>query len=106
MTDRCELCGRPEPELTDHHLIPRSQHARLKRIRDDFDVERARQNTATLCSACHRTIHSVLTDRELAERYATLDALRRHPEIDRFVRWARRQKPGRRIAVRRPRRDG
>jgi 5-methylcytosine-specific restriction endonuclease McrA len=103
MTSRCQLCGRPE-ELTDHHLIPRSQHSRLRRVRNEFDVEAARHDTARLCSACHRTVHSLLTDRELAEDYHSLESLRSHPGIRRFVRWARRQKSGKRISVRRPKR--
>jgi hypothetical protein len=104
MTDRCELCGRRETELTAHHLVPRSQHGRLTRIHDDFDIDAARQRVARLCPGCHRTVHAVLSDRELADAYASIEALRRHPEIARFVAWARRQQPGKRIPVRRPKR--
>jgi len=104
MSERCELCGRPDPELTDHHLVPRGEHGRLRR-QPDFDLEAAREGTVRLCRPCHRTVHAVLDRRELAERYHTLDALRAHPEIARFVAWVRRQRPGKRILVRRPRRD-
>ena len=57
-----------------------------------------------LCRACHRTVHAELSHRELADLYHTLEALRAHPAIARFVAFARRQQPGKRIAVRRPRR--
>ncbi len=102
MPETCALCGRPAPDLTEHHLIPRSEHARL-RGRPGFDREAARQQTVTLCVPCHRTVHAELSSRELAEGYRTLDALRKHPGIARFVAFARRQDPGKRIAVRRPR---
>ena len=105
MAPRCALCGRPAPDLTEHHLIPRREHGRL-RGRPGFDLEAARRNTVTLCAPCHATVHAELSSRELAERYHTLAALREHPGIARFVAFARRQDPGKRIVVRRPRRDG
>lgn len=42
---------------------------------------------------CHRKIHSVLTERELARSYSTPEALRAHPEIARFVNWVRKRPP-------------
>lgn len=102
MAKTCALCDRPAPDLTEHHLVPRSQHARL-RGRPGFDLERARVGTVTLCTACHRTVHAELSARELAERFNTLEALREHPGIARFVAFVRRQAPGKRIVVRRPR---
>lgn len=102
MPATCALCGRPAPDLTEHHLIPRSQHGRL-RGRPGFDLEAARQETVTLCVPCHRTVHAELSTRELAEHYHTLARLREHAGIARFVAFARRQAPGKRIMVRRPR---
>jgi len=104
MPEICALCGRPAPDLTEHHLIPRSQHGRL-RGSPGFDLEAARLRTVTLCVPCHRTVHAELSSRELAEQYDTLAALRRHPGIARFVAFARKQDPAKRIVVRRPRRD-
>ena len=104
MAEICALCRRPTPDLTEHHLIPRREHARL-RERPDFDLEAARNGTVTLCRACHRTVHAELSHGELADRYNTLEALRAHPGIARFVGFARRQRPDKRITVRRPRRD-
>jgi hypothetical protein len=106
VSERCELCGRPEVELTDHHLVPRSQHRRLRRRNPAFDVAAAREAVARLCRPCHKTVHAVLDERELAENYASVADLRQHPEIARFVSWVRRQEPGKRIVVRRPRSEG
>jgi 5-methylcytosine-specific restriction endonuclease McrA len=98
----CELCRRPAPDLSAHHLVPRREHSRLRGT-PGFDLEAARNGTITLCRACHRTVHAELTHRELADRYNTLAALLAHPGIVRFVAYARRQRPDKRIAVRKPR---
>lgn len=98
----CALCRRPVPDLTEHHLVPRREHARL-RGSPGFDLEAARRATVSLCRACHRTVHAELTHRELADTYNTLESLRRHPGVARFVAYARRQRPSKRIAVRRRR---
>jgi hypothetical protein len=38
---------------------------------------------------CHRQIHAVLTEAELARQYATVEALLAHPELKVFVAWVR-----------------
>ena len=38
---------------------------------------------------CHRQIHAVLTETELARQYATVEALLEHPELKIFVSWVR-----------------
>jgi hypothetical protein len=77
----CPLCGRPLVDgasVDRHHLIPRrhggTAWAHVHRI-------------------CHTKIHSVFSERELAERYFTFDRLRAHEEIARFVTWVRRMPP-------------
>jgi hypothetical protein len=102
MPEICALCRRTAPDLTEHHLVPRSEHARLRGT-PGFDLEAARTATVTLCRACHRTVHAEIPRRDLADRYNTLETLRRHPAIVRFVAFARRQRPGKNIGVRRPR---
>ncbi len=72
---RCPLCGRPlgDPALAErHHLVPRSRGGR---------------ETVLLHPVCHRKIHSLFTETEIARFYPSIAALRRHPEIRRFVRW-------------------
>jgi hypothetical protein len=53
---------------------------------------------------CHREIHATLSEAELARGYATLEALRAHPRLARFARWAARRPPG--FASKVPRRRG
>lgn len=61
-----------------HHFLPRSEGGREARW-----VHRI----------CHRKLHSLFTERELARLYATPEAIRAHPEITRFVRWVARKHP-------------
>ena len=77
----CELCGRAiEPSQLDlHHLIPKSQGGR---------------ETIPLHRICHRQIHALLTEKELARDYPTTDALLTHPDIERFVAWVRGKPEG------------
>lgn len=75
----CPLCGRPFGLRTeDHHLIPRSRGGR---------------ETVKIHPICHRKIHTTLTEREIAEDYATVPALKAHPDIARFIRWVRNKPP-------------
>ncbi len=99
----CELCGRSGLKLTRHHLIPRSRHKK-PRTRRTHDRSRQELNEAVawLCTPCHKTVHATLSEQELAEAYYTIEALRSHPDLQRFARWCAKQPVGRRIAVKRP----
>lgn len=77
----CGLCGRPvEPAHLDlHHLIPKSQGGR---------------ETVPLHRICHRQIHALLTEKELAQHYATIESLLAHPAVAQFVAWVRQRPAG------------
>ena len=70
----CLLCMRPIPksQRDAHHLIPKS---------------RGGIETVILHRLCHRQIHATLTESQLAQNYSTIDALRAHPEIAKFIEW-------------------
>lgn len=77
----CPLCGRTlvaGPTVDEHHLVPRSQGGRMKE---------------TLHRVCHRKIHQTLKPRELARSFASWEALRAHPEIEKFIEWVRKRPP-------------
>jgi hypothetical protein len=79
----CPLCGRPVPPgpVGDvHHWVPRSQGGRT-----------APDNTARLHRICHRKLHAVLTERELARIGPQPELLRAHPQIATFVAWVQRR---------------
>ena len=84
--ERCELCGRPEAALTRHHLIPRTRHAN-RRNKRDFTRDEVHGRIAWLCRPCHNHIHVVLSEKEMERAYNTIESLRHHPEIARFVTW-------------------
>ncbi|MEK9645992.1 MAG: HNH endonuclease [Alphaproteobacteria bacterium] len=91
MSDTCPICLRPLGSRREkHHLVPRSEGGR---------------ETVEVHPICHRKIHSVLTERELATGYATPDALRTHPEIAAFVKWVARRPPDFRRRTERKRRN-
>lgn len=99
----CHLCGRSGLALTRHHLIPRKRH-RQTSVRKKYARQERHNRIALLCRPCHSTVHAHLTEKQLEQSYNTLASLADHPEIARFVRWVKRQRTDRRIAVRRPKR--
>lgn len=72
----CALCDRPiPPALRDaHHLVPKS---------------RGGVATVYMHRACHKQIHALFTETELATSYASPQALRAHPEMDKFIQWVK-----------------
>lgn len=77
----CPLCGRAlvrGPTTDEHHLVPRSQGGKEKFL---------------MHKICHQKIHQVLKPRELARQYCSWEALRAHPEIEKFVLWVQRRPP-------------
>jgi hypothetical protein len=72
----CPLCERPIPpgQVDAHHLIPKSKGGK---------------SVVNLHRICHRQIHALLTESELASQYPTIDSLLQYPEMSRFIRWVR-----------------
>lgn len=79
----CPLCGRPIPREAKqslHHLVPKLKGG-------------AQGPTVLMHQICHNEIHATLTEAELARRYNTVDALRAHPRLARFVAWVSGKDP-------------
>jgi hypothetical protein len=77
----CPLCGRPMvtgPSLDEHHPVPRSHGGR---------------ETVTMHKICHRAIHAMLSERELAEEFLGFEALRTHPMLAQFIAWVQKRPP-------------
>lgn len=87
----CPLCERPNLRPSDHHLVPKSKGGR---------------QTLAICRDCHRAIHAVFTNKELAATYHTVESLRDHPVFGPMVRFLARQDPARRTSTARPRARG
>lgn len=85
----CELCQRDVNHLTVHHLIPKQKNGHKGPI-------------ANICSACHHQIHALFENTLLAQKLNSLEKLKQEPEMQKFLKWASKQKPDKRIPVRRP----
>uniref|UniRef100_B1XVL9 HNH domain-containing protein n=1 Tax=Polynucleobacter necessarius subsp. necessarius (strain STIR1) TaxID=452638 RepID=B1XVL9_POLNS len=70
----CPICERPIPpsQRDAHHLIPKSKGGKT---------------TEYLHRICHKQIHALFTETELAQQYHHAKVLRDHPEIKKFIRW-------------------
>ncbi|MFE8700305.1 HNH endonuclease [Cytobacillus sp. FJAT-54145] len=77
-TGTCELCLREGVEITVHHLTP-------KELGGTF------LPTANLCLPCHKQIHALYTNEELAIRMNTIERLRDDEKIRRFIKWVQKQ---------------
>lgn len=77
---RCELCGRSEVETTIHHLLPKEMGGTFS-------------DTANLCIPCHKQIHALYSNKEIATRLTTLRELREDEMLSRFIKWIRKQPP-------------
>ena len=88
----CDLCGRLLKEgTTSHHLVPRAVHCK-KRFQRRFSKDEMR-TTVELCRDCHRAVHDLVPDeKDIAQNYYTVDLLKEHPAIAKFLTWVRKQK--------------
>ncbi|ARV18010.1 hypothetical protein AEP_01057 [Curvibacter sp. AEP1-3] len=73
---RCPLCERkiPAAQRDAHHLIPKSKGGR---------------HTEYLHRICHRQIHALFTETELARQFNSVEALLAHPDMASFVAWVK-----------------
>jgi 5-methylcytosine-specific restriction enzyme A len=81
----CTLCDRPFARrgLTKHHCLPRAKGG------TKADVE-------LLCPQCHGMVHMTFTNATLAALYPTAAKLREAPELEKYLRWVKKQPPSRR----------
>lgn len=72
----CPLCERTIPLLQRdaHHLVPKSHKG---------------TQTVVLHRICHRQIHALFTETELAREFNHIEALKRHEEMTRFINWVK-----------------
>jgi hypothetical protein len=75
----CPLCDRPLGRVADdHHLIPKTFKGK---------------ETVRLHKICHRKIHATFTERELLNYFHTVERLREHDEIAKFIKWVAKKDP-------------
>jgi hypothetical protein len=85
----CELCE-ADAAHSFHHLIPRTVH-RNKWFKRRYSREAMRQGL-DVCRDCHRTIHEAAAEKELGRHFNSLETLRQHPLVARYLEWKRRRR--------------
>lgn len=72
----CSICNRkiPHSQLDAHHLIPKSKGGK---------------KTEFLHRICHRQIHALFTETELAKQFNSISALLSHTDMKLFVNWVK-----------------
>lgn len=79
----CPLCRRPIPEGVPqslHHLIPKLKGGKGGPVILMHDI-------------CHREVHAILTEAEIARDFNTPDALRTYPRLAKFAAWVTKRPP-------------
>ena len=77
----CPICDREMwvgRSIDRHHFYPKCKGGRI---------------TEFTHKICHRKIHSIFKENELAKEYNNADIIRKHPEIIKFVEWVSKKEP-------------
>jgi hypothetical protein len=75
----CPICGRNTPnQYTEkHHLVPRCKHGK---------------EVVLVCIDCGDQVHQLFSEKELRDEYNTIDKLIAHTDIQKWIKWIRKQK--------------
>lgn len=90
MDGKCALCDREPISLTRHHLLPREEGGKEEHI-------------SMICEACHKQIHALYTNRELAIRLSTIEALQQDEKISKYLKFIRKQPVTKKVRSRKSR---
>ena len=82
--DKCELCGRQDTDQTFHHLVPKKLHRKTKVVKSFVNID-LNTHGIMVCSPCHKMIHKKIDHYELATQYYTLEKLKSHEGIAKFI---------------------
>ncbi len=84
----CELCQREVDKLTIHHLTPKQKKGH-------------HGPKINICSACHRQIHVLYDNTQLAQTLNSLEKLQNEPQMQKFIAWVSKQDPNKKVKVHR-----
>jgi hypothetical protein len=84
------MCERVTP-LTRHHLFPRSQIKHFEK-RGVCPPGRSLDEVAAVCRQCHSAIHAFADERELGERYNSVQALLGVEQLARHAQYQSKQR--------------
>ncbi|KAI5790692.1 hypothetical protein DFH27DRAFT_485988 [Peziza echinospora] len=86
----CEICERTGGNLTYHHLIPRSTHAKV--LKRNWHPEHMLNSVAWLCRPCHSTVHKVADNETLAREYYTVEKLLERDDVQKWAAYISKQR--------------
>ena len=77
-TITCPICKRltPEKYQEKHHLVPRAKKGK---------------ETERVCINCGDMVHKTFTNNELRDVYNTIEAIKAHPAIQKWIKWIRKK---------------
>lgn len=90
MEGKCPLCLRENITLTRHHMIPREEGGK------EEDVQ-------YLCKDCHKQIHALYHNKELALRLNRLDHLRDDEQMQRYINFIKKVPSGQMVKIKKSR---
>jgi hypothetical protein len=72
----CPICNRniPASQKDAYHLIPKSKGGK---------------STEYLHRICHKQIHALFNENELAKTFNTAESLKSHPDMQTFINWVK-----------------
>jgi hypothetical protein len=74
--------------ITQHHLTPKQKGGKA-------------EHRTPMCKPCHKQVHATFSNTDLARVYPDVESLRAAPLLQQFLKWIRKQSPGRNFATRR-----
>lgn len=75
----CDLCNREVEKLTRHHLVPKSRGG-------------SKGDVIRVCLSCKDMIHRLIPNTLLDRKYNTLEKIKSHPKVRKYVKWISKQK--------------
>ncbi len=91
---RCELCLRDDVERTIHHDTD-GQYPLCHRLHGGgHPFGGGPEDTSQLCIPCHKQLHALYSNSELAIRLNTIERLQDDPEMKKYLNWIKKQPAG------------
>ena len=76
---KCDVCSREVEILTRRHLIPKSRGG-------------SKSDVIMVCLSCKDMIHNLIPNKLLDREYNTLEKIKSHPKVRKYVKWIFKQK--------------
>ena len=87
--ESCAMCERVT-KLTFHHLIPKSQHRRLRAKKVCHRAELC--SGIRICRPCHDALHRLYDEKTLAVCYPTFDSIVADANVQKHIKWVKKQR--------------